>query len=96
LNFDTVAIEIREGGRIVITVPAGSRVVVLNGRNPTDGHVADVLWCGHVLRMFSIDIKNRAEFVKDMSRPRKARKLSVQTGRRWSGAGFIGSQRASS
>jgi hypothetical protein len=61
----TLAIDTINGKRVAIPVPVGEIIKVISG--PTnDDRLIDVLWNGHSVMMFAIDIKERGEEITEL------------------------------
>ena len=66
LERATLAVDFIDGKRRAVTVPAGEVIKVVSG--PTDGDgMVDVLWSGHVVTMFEIDVNVRGTEIADQS-----------------------------
>ena len=65
LNRDTMSVQVEGDHRHLVMVPEGAVIRVLPG--PEDRRTIDVLWQGHTLEMFAVDIQQRGEEVRTRS-----------------------------
>ena len=56
LAKSTLALDVTNGKRNWVTVPAGATVKVVTGPNGNGDRMTDVLWEGRPLEMFAIDL----------------------------------------
>jgi hypothetical protein len=58
METSTMAVETVNGKRMAVTIPAGEIIKVVS--NPRHGdRMMDVLWNGHEVMMFAIDVQER-------------------------------------
>jgi len=66
LRNSTLAIEIVNGQRVRVTVPARTILKVISGLGD-DGQMVDVLWEDRQVRMFAVDVITRGTELSDRS-----------------------------
>ncbi|MCU1337517.1 MAG: hypothetical protein JWO19_3098 [Bryobacterales bacterium] len=66
LEHSTLALDILQGKRTAVTVPAGAILKVVSG--PSDGErTVDILWEGRIVAMFAIDVDVRGTEIMEQS-----------------------------
>ena len=67
LERSTLAIDVVDGHRRTLAIPAGEIVEVVSGPNSQPDRMVDVLWQGRVLTMFALDVDVRGTEITDRS-----------------------------
>jgi hypothetical protein len=67
LGKPTLALDIVNGKRVVVTVPTGAIVEVVSGPTDEDGRLIDVIWDGRAVRMFALDVRERGTEIRARS-----------------------------
>jgi len=68
LNTPTLAIMVRDGHKVPVTIPKGGEIVVID--DAFDGHrLLAVQWEGETVMTFAIDIRERGERLDAASSP---------------------------
>jgi len=65
LEKSTLALEIGEDKRRVVTIPAGAIVEVISGPPGDTDRMVEVAWDGKVVSMFAIDVDARGTDISD-------------------------------
>jgi len=65
LEKSTLALEIEEGKRRVVTIPAGAIVEVVSGPAGDTDRMVEVAWDGKVVSMFALDVDVRGTDVSE-------------------------------
>ena len=65
LENPTMALDVIEGKRVAITVPAGSTIKVVSGPTTESDRLVDVMWTGRTVAMFAYDVSVRGTEIKD-------------------------------
>jgi len=66
LTTQTLGIEVVDGRRILVTVPAAETIIVISGPREDDARMVDVSWGDRSLAMFEQDIRDRCASVMEM------------------------------
>jgi hypothetical protein len=64
LENPTMALDVVDGKRVAITVPTGA-VIVVSGPIGEGDRLVDVVWEGHTVTMFALDVIVRGTEIKD-------------------------------
>jgi hypothetical protein len=65
LKTPTIALDLVDGKRRAITVPAGTVIKVVRGPAADGGKLIDVVWDGHPIIMFACDVSTRGVELQD-------------------------------
>jgi hypothetical protein len=65
LESPTLALDIIDGKRVAITVPAGTTIKVVSGPTTEGDRLVDVVWAGRTVAMFCYDVSVRGTEVKE-------------------------------
>ena len=60
-----MALDVVEGKRVAITVPAGSTIKVVSGPTSESDRLVDVVWSGRTVAVFAYDVTVRGTEIKD-------------------------------
>jgi hypothetical protein len=60
-----LALDVIDGKRVAITVPAGSTIKVVSGPTSESDRLVDVVWAGRTVAMFAYDVNVRGTEIKD-------------------------------
>jgi len=69
LERSTVALDVVDGHRRTLAIPAGEIVEVVSGPNSQPDRMVDVLWQGRVLTMFALDVDVRGTEIPEPEYP---------------------------
>ena len=61
----TLALDIIDGKRVAVTVPAGAIISVVSGPMTEGDRLIDALWAGRTVAMFSYDVVVRGIEIKE-------------------------------
>lgn len=65
LGNPTMALDIVDGKRVAITIPAGETIKVASGPTGEGDRLVDVVWDGRTVAMFAFDVNVRGTEIKD-------------------------------
>jgi hypothetical protein len=66
LEHSTLALDVRQGKRTAVTIPAGAILKVVSGTSDGERTV-DILWEGRVVAMFAVDVDVRGTEIVEQS-----------------------------
>jgi hypothetical protein len=65
LGNPTLALDVVDGKRVAVTVPAGATIKVVSGPTGEGDRLVDVVWAGRTVAMFSYDVSVRGTEIRD-------------------------------
>ena len=68
-----MALDVVDGRRVAITVPAGETIKVVSGPTSDGDRLVDVVWAGRTVAMFAFDVTVRGTEIKDTDSERPSR-----------------------
>jgi hypothetical protein len=73
----TMALDVLDGQRVAVIIPAGATVKVVSGPTSESDRLVDVLWDGRTVAMFAFDLTVRGTEVKDPGTENLSREASA-------------------
>ena len=67
LENPTMALDVIDGKRVVLTVPTGAIIKVVSGTTGEGDRLIDVAWAGRTVAMFAYDVSVRGTEIKEGS-----------------------------
>jgi hypothetical protein len=65
LENSAMALDVVDGKRVAVTVPAGATIKVVSGPTSEADRLVDVIWNGRTVAMFAFDVSVRGTEIKD-------------------------------
>jgi len=65
LDRTTLALDVVEGRRRTVAVPAGEIIKIVDGPTSNQDRMVDILWQGRVLTMFALDVDARGTEISE-------------------------------
>ena len=73
LGNPTMALDVVDGKRVALTIPAGETIKVVSGPSSQDDRLVDVVWDGRTVAMFAFDVNVRGTEIKNSDSERQYR-----------------------